>query len=79
MVLTDHTPRDKIDAEGSDAMTIRELRTMAGMTQQSFADYFEVPLRTVEEWDRGNRKPADYLIDLMMFKLKTEGKIKAEV
>ena len=57
-------------------MTIKELRTKSGMTQKEFAEYFEIPKRTVEDWDRGARKCPEYLIALMEYKLIKEAKIK---
>ena len=56
-------------------MTIRELRTMSGMTQKEFAEYFEIPKRTIEDWDRGARKCPEYLITLIEYKLIKEAKI----
>lgn len=59
-------------------MTIKELRTACGMTQQAFADYFEIPKRTLEDWEAGRRKPPEYLVKLIEYKLKKEGKKAAE-
>lgn len=33
---------------------IKKLRKEAGMTQKAFAEYFNIPLRTYEQWERGN-------------------------
>ena len=57
-------------------MTVKELRTKSEMTQKEFAEYFEIPKRTIEDWDRGVRKCPEYLIALMEYKLINEGKIK---
>ena len=57
-------------------MIIKELRAMSGMTQKEFAEYFNIPKRTVEDWDRGARKCPEYLIALMEYKLKNESKIE---
>ena len=32
-------------------MTIKELRTASGMTQQAFADYLHIPKRSIENWE----------------------------
>lgn len=53
-------------------MTIKEMRTAAGMTQKAFAEYFNIPRRTVEDWEADKRTPPPYLLDLMMYKLKNE-------
>lgn len=54
-------------------MTIKELRTKSGMTQKAFAEYFGIPKRTIEEWEGERRKCADYLLNLMQYKLEKEG------
>ena len=56
-------------------MTFKELRQLTGMTQKAFGEYFEIPKRTIEEWDRGGRKCPEYLLKLMEYKLTKEGKI----
>lgn len=53
-------------------MTIRDLRTLSGMTQQAFADYFGIPKRTVENWEGGKNRCPEYLLRLMEYKLKKE-------
>lgn len=56
-------------------MTIKELRTASGMTIAAFAEYFEIPYRTVQDWDSNRRTPPDYVIKLIEYKLRTEGLI----
>lgn len=51
---------------------IKKLRKEAGMTQRAFAEYFNIPLRTYEQWERGKRKIPGYLLRLMVYKLKIE-------
>ena len=57
--------------------TIKELRTLSGMTQKAFSEYFDIPKRTVEAWEgtaeSSSRKCPEYLLDLMIYKLKNEG------
>lgn len=53
-------------------MTIKELRERSGMTRPQFAKYFEIPYRTVQDWELGNRKCPEYLIKLIEYKLKKE-------
>lgn len=57
-------------------MDFKILRKNSGMTQQAFADYFEIPKRTIEDWDRSVRTPPPYLLKLLEFKLKADGIIK---
>ena len=49
-----------------------ELRESTGMTRKEFCEYFEIPYRTVQDWERGNRKMPDYLLRLMEYKLRIE-------
>ena len=42
------------------------------MTQVQFSEYFGIPKRTIEDWDRGVKKCSDYLLDLMEYKLRNE-------
>lgn len=54
-------------------MTFKELRQQSGMTQHQFAEYFGIPRRTIENWEAGVNKCADYVIALMKYKLDHEG------
>jgi DNA-binding transcriptional regulator YiaG len=41
-------------------------------TQNIFAKYFDIPLRTVQNWKAGVRKCPEYLIKLIDYKLSAE-------
>lgn len=56
--------------------SIKDLRLATKMTQQGFADYFGVSLRTIQKWEYGERPIKPYLISLMEFKLFKNGVIK---
>jgi DNA-binding transcriptional regulator YiaG len=58
-------------------MTFKELRHKSGMTQKAFSEYFNIPKRTIEDWDGERRKCPAYLLELMEYKLIKEGIIKA--
>ncbi|MCD8057043.1 MAG: hypothetical protein LUF88_01380 [Bacteroides fragilis] len=49
-----------------------DLRASTGMNRREFAEYFEIPYRTVQEWELGNRKMPEYLLRLMAYKIITE-------
>lgn len=53
-----------------------ELRESTGMTRKEFCEYFEIPYRTVQDWELGNRKMPDYLLRLMEYKIRVEQGIK---
>ena len=48
------------------------LREKTGMKRSEFARYFEIPYRTVQDWELGNRKIPAYLLRLMTYKIRTE-------
>lgn len=50
----------------------KELRQKYGMTQNAFSEFFNIPKRTIENWDAGINKCPKYLIDLMAYKLEHE-------
>ena len=56
-------------------MTIKELRAASGMTQKEFSDYFNIPRRSIEDWETEKRTPPEYLVNLIEYKLRAEGKI----
>lgn len=48
------------------------LRKSTGMNRKKFCDYFQIPYRTMQDWELGNRKMPDYLLRLMAYKVKME-------
>lgn len=46
-------------------MTIKQIRQSTNLTQKQFAEYFDIPLRTVQEWEQGRRNPPDYIPKLL--------------
>ena len=56
-------------------MTFKELRETSCMNIKEFSEYFNIPYKTVQKWNSGERNCSNYLIELMCYKLKNEGKI----
>jgi len=57
---------------------IKELRESTGMNRREFCDYFDIPYRTVTEWERDNRHAPEYLIRLLEYYIRTENLIKKD-
>lgn len=53
-------------------MTIKELRTLANMTQLEFSKFLNIPKRTIENWEGEKRKCPEYVIELIEYKIKKE-------
>ena len=51
-------------------MTIREARTSIGLTQKQLSGITGVPLRTIQNWEGGQRKCPDYVTKLIIEKLE---------
>ena len=46
-------------------MDIREMRRRLGDTQSEFAARYDIPFRTVQNWETGLRRPSDYVMRLL--------------
>lgn len=57
---------------------LKKLRENTGMNRREFAEYFGIPYRTVQDWELGNRKMPDYLLRLMVYKVKMEALISED-
>ena len=45
---------------------------MARMTQREFAEYFNIPKRTIENWEGEKRTPPPYVVELIEYKIRKE-------
>ena len=54
-------------------MSIKEIRLSIGWNRKQFAEYFGIPYRTVEDWEAGRSKCAEYLLALIVYRLEKEG------
>ena len=55
-------------------MSIKEAREQAGLSRAEMSRRFEIPVRTLEEWDAGRRTPPPYVEKLIVEKLQTISK-----
>jgi len=56
---------------------IKELRAMTGMNRVEFCEYFQIPYRTVTEWERDNRHAPEYVLRLLEYYIRNE-KVKKD-
>ena len=54
-------------------MRLKDLRLASGMNRKEYAEYFEIPYRTIQSWELGDRDCPEYLLKLMYYKLQKEG------
>lgn len=55
---------------------IKELRESTGMNRREFCDYFDIPYRTVTEWERDNRHAPEYVLRLLEYYIRMEKFVK---
>lgn len=53
-------------------MDIREMRTCLGDTQSGFALRYNIPFRTIQNWEAGVRKPPGYVISLLEQRVRSD-------
>jgi len=54
------------------AINIRELRNRLGDTQSEFAKRYNIPFRTIQNWESGVRKPPEYILELLKYRIKDD-------
>ena len=55
---------------------IKKLREQTGMNRKEFCEFFDIPYRTVTEWERGNRNAPDYVLRLLAYYIRMEKMVK---
>lgn len=56
----------EIATDGRLAVTcVREIRERTGLSQRRFSARYEIPTRTIENWESGKSKAPDYVIKLL--------------
>ena len=55
---------------------IKELRKSMGLSQSKFAEKFDIPVRTLQQWEQGRSEPPVYVIKMISYimLLETMGK-----
>lgn len=46
-------------------MTIKEIRGLTGLSQVKFCEKYNIPRRTLEDWESGKTNPAEYLLSML--------------
>ena len=52
---------------------IKELRESTGMNRKQFCEYFQIPYRTVTEWELDHRHAPEYVLRLLQYYIENEG------
>ena len=54
-------------------MGIKELRAQTGLSQSKFANLFDIPVATLQDWEHGRRKPPIYVVNMIKTILEYRG------
>ncbi|MCR4708746.1 MAG: helix-turn-helix domain-containing protein [Clostridiales bacterium] len=54
--------------------TVKELRDYLGISQIKFSKRYEIPRRTIEDWEAGRREAPPYVLKLLNYVVKDEVK-----
>ncbi len=46
-------------------MTVKEMRMKLEMTQEMFSHRYNIPKRTIENWESGKRTPPAYVLEML--------------
>lgn len=63
---------DIVIKDGNTREVLIEVRKETGMNRKEFSQYFQIPYRTVQDWELGNRQMPEYLLRLMIYKIEME-------
>ena len=60
----------------TEAMSVKKIRGVTRLSQKEFAEKYEIPQRTLENWEAGRRTPPDYVLKLLMRVIKEDYEMK---
>ena len=55
-------------------MNIKEIRATTGLSQQKFGDWLGIPKRTLQNWEKKIATPPQYVVKLIEYYVKNEGR-----
>ena len=55
---------------------VRNLRESTGMNRKEFCERFQIPYPTVTDWELGHRHAPEYVLRLLEYYIRMEGRAK---
>lgn len=46
-------------------VTVKDLRSIAGMSRTKFGELYGIPARSIQNWEEGSRNPPEYVLRLL--------------
>ncbi len=53
-------------------MNIKEIRNLTDLSQAKFAEMYNIPKITIEQWESGKRKPPVYMVELLEHRVRED-------
>lgn len=51
-------------------MEIKEIRALTGLSQANFGKKYNIPVRTIQDWETEKRHPPAYVVELLEFRVR---------
>ena len=55
--------------------TIKDIRLSTGLSQSQFSAALNIPIRSLQDWEQGNRKCPEYVAELIEYRVKNDSRI----
>ena len=52
--------------------TIKDIRLSTGLSQSQFSAALNIPIRSLQDWEQGNRKCPEYVAELIEYRVKND-------
>ena len=59
-------------------MNIKNIRKNTNMSQREFAEYFGIPIRTIQKWERNGSVPPEYIPKMIEKILELEKRLSGK-
>lgn len=60
-------------------MTVKEMRTMMHLSAKAFGEKYDIPLRTIQNWENGARECPGYVLSLLERAVKEDYKKESKI
>lgn len=58
--------------------TIREIRESTGLSRLEFCELLNIPKRTLEKWELGERSCPEYVVELIAYRVQRDPMFRKE-
>ena len=58
--------------------TIKEIRQATGLSQSKFAAALNIPVRSIQKWETGERSCPEYVVELIAYRVQHDPNFRNE-